>query len=102
MWVPSGDLDADFLRPAWWELMGRRYRRQNADFRPFRRQCQRQVYRREDLPTPPLPELTAMMFFTPLYPADSSRVLRWRYCATVSSRSFRPGDTQQFGATLLF
>ncbi len=45
--------------------MGRRYRVQNADFRPFRRQCQRQVYRVEDLPTPPLPELTAMMFFTP-------------------------------------
>ncbi len=44
--------------------MGRRYGVQNADFRPFRRQCQRQVYRVEDLPTPPLPELTAMMFFT--------------------------------------
>ncbi|MFO6426684.1 hypothetical protein ACLBOM_15090 [Escherichia coli] len=70
MWVPSGDVGPDFLRPAWWELMGRKdIGVQNADFRPFRRQCQRQVYRRGGVPpTPPLPELTAMMFFTPLIP----------------------------------
>ncbi len=42
--------------------MGRDIGVQNADFRPFRRQCQRQVTAVEDLPTPPLPELTAIMF----------------------------------------
>ncbi|MFP1559163.1 hypothetical protein ACLB1T_31940 [Escherichia coli] len=58
---------------------------QNADFRPFRRQCQRQVYRRGRSSTPPLPELTAMMFFTPLIPGLFFTRFRWRDRATVSS-----------------
>jgi hypothetical protein len=48
--------------------MGRRYPHPEYRLCPFRCQRQRQVDGGGGFPTPPLPELTAMMFFTPFTP----------------------------------
>lgn len=68
MWVPSGEVDAGFPPQHVWNGRAVDIRIQNADFRPFSRQRKREVHGGRRFTHPPLPELTAMMFFTPLTP----------------------------------
>ncbi len=53
-------LDVGFPRPAWLELRPVDIGIQNTNFRTFSRQRQARFTAVEDLPTPPLPELTAI------------------------------------------